>query len=201
MFNTTAYSKAVVKYIQAVKSFQIFLRSGYLDMWKLFLCQFQCFNFPKLDVLYVVEIWIFLVVLGSPSRVRLCGILRRFGDLRKNTPLEFWSMYLVYFIDFCWFLLILYDFKCFAGFRVSQQGASVWLPAALRRLQKKHPFGVLEYVSCGFCHFQLFHGPPSPLRLCRAACGASAPSEKTLLWSLGVSTLCVLTNFVAFILF
>ena len=41
-------------------------------------------------------------VSGSPSRVRLCGgCLRRFGDLRKNTPLEFWSMYLVHFVDFC----------------------------------------------------------------------------------------------------
>ena len=36
-----------------------------------------------------------LPVLGSPSMVRLCGCLRRFGDLRKNTPLEFCSMYLV----------------------------------------------------------------------------------------------------------
>ena len=26
--------------------------------------------------------------------------LRRFGDLRKNTPLDFWSMYLMYVVDF-----------------------------------------------------------------------------------------------------
>ena len=29
--------------------------------------------------------------------------LRRFGDLRKNTPLEFWSTYLVYLVVFSWF--------------------------------------------------------------------------------------------------
>ena len=98
---------------------------------------------------HFVEISSKCPVSGSPSRVRLCGgCLRRFGDLRKNTPLEFGSMYLVYFIDF---LLILYDFKCFAGFRVSQPCASVWwLPAALRRPQKKHVPGILEHVSCGF---------------------------------------------------
>ena len=39
-----------------------------------------------------------------------------------------------------------------SGFRVSQQGASVWwLPAALRRPQKKHAPGILEHVSCVFC--------------------------------------------------
>ena len=31
--------------------------------------------------------------------------LRRFANLRKNTPLEFWSKYLVYFVDFCHFQL------------------------------------------------------------------------------------------------
>jgi len=31
--------------------------------------------------------YLFFTVLGSPSHVRLCGgCLRRFGDLRKNTP-------------------------------------------------------------------------------------------------------------------
>ena len=47
-------------------------------------------------------------VSGSPSRVCLCpSCLRRFGDLRKNTPLDCWSMYLVYFVDYCWFFMIL----------------------------------------------------------------------------------------------
>ena len=33
--------------------------------------------------------------------MRLCrSCLRRFGDLRKNTPLDFWSMYLVDFSNF-----------------------------------------------------------------------------------------------------
>jgi len=38
---------------------------------------------------------------GSTSPVRLCpSCLRRFGDLRKNTPLDFWSMHLVDFVIF-----------------------------------------------------------------------------------------------------
>ena len=37
-----------------------------------------------------------------------------------------------------------------SGFRVSQQGVSVWwLAAALRRPQKKHAPGILEHASCG----------------------------------------------------
>ena len=44
---------------------------------------------------------LFLSVSWSPSPVRLCrSCLRRFGDLRKNTPLEFWSMYLADFVIF-----------------------------------------------------------------------------------------------------
>ena len=46
-----------------------------------------------------------------------------------------------------------------SGFRVSQQGASVWLlPAALRRPQKKHAPGFLEHVSCRFCGFLMILG-------------------------------------------
>ena len=33
--------------------------------------------------------------LSLPPPRGLCACLRRFGDLRKNTPLEFWSMYLL----------------------------------------------------------------------------------------------------------
>ena len=41
---------------------------------------------------------------GSPSPVRLCpSCLRRFGDLKTNTPLEFWNMYFVGFVIFDWF--------------------------------------------------------------------------------------------------
>jgi len=40
----------------------------------------------------------FLSVSWSPSPVRLCrSCLRRFGDLKKNTPLDVWSVYLVDF--------------------------------------------------------------------------------------------------------
>ena len=43
---------------------------------------------------------------GSPSRVRLCrSCLRRFGDLKKNTPLEFWNTYFVDVVVFCDFEL------------------------------------------------------------------------------------------------
>ena len=43
----------------------------------------------------------FDTVLGSlPPPRGLCACLRRFGDLRKNTSLEFWSMHFVNFVDF-----------------------------------------------------------------------------------------------------
>ena len=43
----------------------------------------------------------FDTVLGSlPPPRGLCACLRRFGDLRKNTPLEFWNMHFVNFVDF-----------------------------------------------------------------------------------------------------
>ena len=48
----------------------------------------------------------FDTVLGSlPPPRGLCACLRRFGDLRKNTSLEFWSMYLVDLINFHRFLV------------------------------------------------------------------------------------------------
>ena len=51
----------------------------------------------------------------------------------------------------------------FAGFRVSQPCASVWwLPAALRRPQKKHAPGFLEHASCGFCNVLTISGPLKP---------------------------------------
>ena len=46
MFNTTAHGEVVVRYIQVVKYFLISSRSGFLDMWRLFLCQFRFFDFP-----------------------------------------------------------------------------------------------------------------------------------------------------------
>jgi len=63
-----------------------------------------------------------------------------------------------------------WTFTFFVGFMVSQPCASVsQLPGALRRPQKKHTPGFLEYVSCGFCHLLMISGPrPSRLRLCRS---------------------------------
>ena len=50
----------------------------------------------------------------------------------------------------------------FSDFRVPQPFAAVsQLPAALRLHQKKQT-GVLEYVSCGFCHLLTISGPPKP---------------------------------------
>jgi hypothetical protein len=39
-----------------------------------------------------------------------CACLQRFGDLRKNTPLDFWNMWVVYFLEFCYIFL---NFSCF----------------------------------------------------------------------------------------
>ncbi len=69
----------------------------------------------------------FDTVLGSlPPPRGLCACLRRFGDLKKNTPLEFGSMYLVDLVNF---------------HRFGVPPTTPWsmcLPAALRRPQKKH---------------------------------------------------------------
>ena len=64
-----------------------------------------------------VEISSTYPVSGSPSPVRLCrGCLRRFGDLRKNTPLEFWSMYLMCFAVFFCFLAWCAQWACLRRF-------------------------------------------------------------------------------------
>ena len=120
------------------------------------------------------------------------------------------------------------NFVEMSGFRVSQQGASVWwLPAALRRPQKKQAPGFVEHVPCVFWRFWLllawcaqsaclrrfgdlrkstplefwsmclvdfvmFNDFRAPQTLCgcvAAACGASAPSEKTHSWIVGACIL------------
>jgi len=118
---------------------------------------------------------------------------------QKNTPLEFWSMYLVDFVDFCrfrgplalcvcvaaacgasatsektlpWiFGTCIVDFVDFLSISgPSQPCASVsQLPAALRRPQRKHAPGFWEHVSCEFCHLLSISAPPSPVRLCRSS--------------------------------
>ena len=48
-------------------------------------------------------LWILWIVVGfmvSQPCASVSQRLRRFGDLRKNTPLEFWSMHLVDFVIF-----------------------------------------------------------------------------------------------------
>ena len=125
-------------------------------------------------VVFLSILNIFLPVLGSPSRVRLCGCLRRFADLRKNTPLEFRGMYLVCFVDSCCFS---FDFEYFfAGSRVSQQGACVWLACGASPTSEKDAPRILEHVPCVFCRFLLFlfnlntillaFGSPNRVRLC-----------------------------------
>ena len=86
MFNTTAYGKVVVKYIQAVKYVLMLLRSGFGDMWKLFLCQFQRFEFPIWEMLHVFAIHICLPVSGSPSPLRLCQLPAALRLPQKNHP-------------------------------------------------------------------------------------------------------------------
>ena len=155
-------------------------------MWRLFLCQFQRFDFPILENWHVFEICICLPVSGSPSPLRLCcSCLRLFGSLRKNTPLEFWSTYLVDFVIFndfrapqalcgcvsclrrfgslrkntpleLWSMYLVH-FVIFNDDRAPQALCGcVALPAALRLPQKKYPFGVLEYVLCECFRFCRF---------------------------------------------
>ena len=66
---------------------------------------------------------------------RLCSCLQRFGDLRKSTPWSCWACTLCVLSFFaCCFVNLTH---LFANYRVSQQCASVWLPAALQRPQKQ----------------------------------------------------------------
>ena len=90
------------------------------------LCSFIC---------VLMCLYAFLICLWAWCAQSAC--LRRFADLRKNTPLEFGSMYLVYFVDFVTFSLV----------------CPIRVPAALRRPQKKHAPGFLEQVCCVFCWF------------------------------------------------
>jgi hypothetical protein len=134
------------------------------------------------------------------SRVRMCGgRLRRFGDLRKNTALEFRSMHLMCFVDL---LCCLSNFRYLVGsFRVSQQGASVAAASLVRRPQKKHAPGILEHVpfvfSCFFMNFSKFYvffsrfqGPPSGCVRCRCL-WRFADLRKTPPWILGACIFCI----------
>ena len=64
-------------------------------------------DFCSMCPLYFVDLCRLLLnlpVLGSPSRVRLCGgCLRRFSDLRKNTPWNLGACLFVDFVVFCRF--------------------------------------------------------------------------------------------------
>jgi len=112
--------------------------SGFLDMLKLFPGTFQDFNFDILKSHWTCRLYIprklrfFSPVSKSPSPVHLCrSCLRRFGSLRKNTPLDIWSMYLAEFVIFN-------DFrppKPFAA--MSQLPAALWLPQ-----KKRHPWNL-----------------------------------------------------------
>ena len=104
-----------------------------------------------------------------------------------------------------------WNLHLFAGFRISQQGASVWLPAALRLPQKKYPFGVLEHVPCVFLLILLVFyiilsiflpvlGSPSRVRLCDCL-RRFADLRKTRPWNFGACTLCVLSILVVFVQF
>ena len=64
--------------------------------------------FPQIQQVYEIHVYFEFTLFAGfspppppPSPVRLCrSCLRRFGDLRKHTPLEFRSMYLVDLVNF-----------------------------------------------------------------------------------------------------
>ena len=132
--------------------FSTFLISGFLDMRKTLPDTLQDFNFQILKSQH------FQKMLRMPTNN--CHVYRFEGPPRavrwvvsacgasatseKTRPWNFGTCILC----FLSIVLIVHDF---VGFRVSQPCASVWwLPAALRRPQKKHAPGILEYASCGF---------------------------------------------------
>jgi len=70
---------------------------------------------------------------GSPSPVHLChSCLRRFGDLKKNTPVDFGDMYFVDFVVFC-------DFELSRGALGSKKH-----PGGTKEAPRKHPGGTQE---------------------------------------------------------
>ena len=93
--------------------------------------------------------------------------LRRFGDLRKNTSLEFWSMYLVDFVIF---------------YRFQGPPSPVRLcRSCLRRfgdLKKNTPLDFWSMYLAYFVIFNDFRAPPALCVCVAAACGASATSNK-----------------------
>jgi hypothetical protein len=79
----------------------------------------------------------------------VCGsCLQRFADLRENTPLQFWRMYLL-----C-FLVFQYDFGFFCVLRVAQQGASV--AAACRASPTSEKTRPCNFGACTFCILLIF---------------------------------------------
>ena len=113
---------------------------------------------------------------------------------QKNTPLEFWSMYLMGFIDFCCLYLVV-------GFRVSQQGACVLRCLRRFRTSEKHAPGFLEHVpyvfygllfifvklDCLFCGFRVSQQGACALRCLRCF----RTLRKTRPWNFGACALCV----------
>ena len=92
-----------------------------------------------------------LPVLGPPSPVRLCGgCLRRFGDLRKNTPYKFGAC-------------ILRILSFVNDFRAPKPFASVsQLPAVLRLPQKKTRPWIFGVCVLRILSFLTISGPPKP---------------------------------------
>jgi len=112
--------------------------------------------------------------------------LRRFGDLRKNTPWNvgaciLWILYFVVDFSPSQALCVCVAAACSAsatsektspgflehvscGFCICAPPPSSvrlpQLPAALRRPQKKHAPGFLEHVSCGFSQLSSILGAP-----------------------------------------
>ena len=83
------------------------LKTSILRLYIMHFSRFNVWDLKKSTYLkqkshFLTNHWHFYRFEGPPpSCATGGGCLRRFGDLRKNTPLDFWSMYLVDFVDFC----------------------------------------------------------------------------------------------------
>ena len=77
---------------------------------------------------------------GSPSPVHLCrSCLRRFGDLKKNMPLDFWNMYFVDFVVFCDF-----ELSCILRHEGSIHGGRQKHSGGTQEASRRHPVGTQE---------------------------------------------------------
>ena len=130
-----------------------------LDFWSMYLMGFiDCCWFLN-------DVDIFLLVLGSPSRVRVCCAACGASEPSEKTrPWNFGACTLCVLLNFLAFQSILMYFCRFWGLPAGC--VCVALPAALQNPQKKHVPGILEHVPYGFYSFSVIFlkksFPPTP---------------------------------------